>query len=89
MSAIEFFLGGNEVDKGNGRKTAQRSGMPFQDPHGHGEAQGKLLSQNVDLEERRVRGEVHARGVGVAILPKTPALKVIAPVPEPPLVVIA
>ena len=35
------------MDKSNGRKPVARSGMPFQDPHGHGEAQGKLLEQAI------------------------------------------
>ena len=43
------------MDKGNGRKPAKGSGMPFQDPHGHGEAQGKLLEQAIGRAVKEFR----------------------------------
>ena len=43
------------MDKGNGRKPAPGSGMPFQDPHGHGEATGKLLEQAIGRAVKEFR----------------------------------
>ena len=43
------------MDKANARKQAQRPGMPFQDPHGHGGAQGKLLEQAIGRAVKEFR----------------------------------
>ena len=55
------------MDKGNGRKSAQASGLPFQDPHGHGEVQGKLLEQAIG---REVKGFREKLGLTIAELAK-------------------
>jgi DNA-binding XRE family transcriptional regulator len=55
------------VDKGNGRKPAPGSGMPFQDPHGHGEAQGKLLEQAIGRAVKDFREKL---GLTIAELAK-------------------
>ena len=55
------------MDKGNGRKPAQGSGMPFQDPHGHGEAQGKLLEQAIGRAVKEFREKL---GLTIAELAK-------------------
>jgi DNA-binding XRE family transcriptional regulator len=55
------------LDKGNGRKPAQASGLPYQDPHGHGEVQGKLLEQAIG---REVKGFREKLGLTIAELAK-------------------
>ena len=55
------------MDKGNGRKPAKGSGMPFQDPHGHGEAQGKLLEQAIGRAVKEFREKL---GLTIAELAK-------------------
>ena len=55
------------MDKGNGRKPAPGSGLPYQDPHGHGEAQGKLLEQAIGRAVKEFREKL---GLTIAELAK-------------------
>jgi transcriptional regulator with XRE-family HTH domain len=55
------------LDKGNGRKPARASGLPYQDPHGQGGAQGKLLEQAIG---REVKGFREKLGLTIAELAK-------------------
>lgn len=56
------------MDKADKKKPAQQaSELPFQDPHGHGEVQGKLLEQAIG---REVKGFREKLGLTIAELAK-------------------
>ena len=55
------------MDKANGRRPVQKAGMPFQNPHGHGEAQGKLLEQAIGRAVKEFREKL---GLTIAELAK-------------------
>ena len=55
------------MDKADKKKPAATPELPFQDPHGHGEVQGKLLEQAIG---REVKGFREKLGLTIAELAK-------------------
>ena len=55
------------MNKRMGKKAVANTVLPFQDPHGHGEAQGKLLEEAIGREVKRAREKL---GLTIAELAK-------------------
>ena len=55
------------MDKDGTKKPGKGDALPFQDPHGHGEVQGKLLEQAIG---REVKGFREKLGLTIAELAK-------------------
>ena len=55
------------MDKAIGRKPARSAALPYQDPHGHGAMQGKLLEQAIGREVKTFREKL---GLTIAELAK-------------------
>jgi transcriptional regulator with XRE-family HTH domain len=59
------------LDKGNPKKPAGVTELPFQDPHGYGEVHGKMLEQAIG---REVKGFREKLGLTIAELAKAAAM---------------
>lgn len=59
------------MDKGNPKKPAGVTELPFQDPHGYGEVHGKMLEQAIG---REVKGFREKLGLTIAELAKAAAM---------------
>jgi transcriptional regulator with XRE-family HTH domain len=62
-----IFTGGKILDKNSPARTKAGDGLPYQDPHGRGEVQGRLLEEAIGREVRSFREKL---GLTIAELAK-------------------